>query len=135
MTEALLDRAPRDGWRRWPQLLRLLGVAVPFVVALVCAYVDLSILLLAWLPFLVGIVGAAIFRSWWALLAIPLSLGIGLLAGIALGGGALHPTHPTFIAGAALFGSLALMPATIGAAIGVPLGHELEQLVPTNRSA
>ena len=131
MTEALFGRAPRGGWGRWAQL-RLLGVALPFVLALVCSYVDLSILLLAWLPFLVGVAGAAILRSWWALLAIPLALVIGTLPSVIFSPGGLHPTDPGFIAGAALLGSLALAPVMIGAAIGVPLGHELDQLVPSN---
>jgi hypothetical protein len=47
VTEALFGRAPRGGWGRWAPKLRLLGVALPFVLALVCSYVALSILLLA----------------------------------------------------------------------------------------
>ena len=132
MTGTLHARAPRGGWRRWAQQTQLLGVALPFAVALVCSYVDLSVLLLAWLPFLVGVAGAAILRSWWALLAIPLALVIGTLPSFLLGPGGFHPTDPGFIAGAALFASLALVEATIGAAIGVPLGRELEQLIPSN---
>ena len=121
------------GWRGRAPQLHLLGVALPFVVALVCSYVDLSILLLTWPPFLVGIVGAAILRSWWALLAIPLALVIGILPSVVLGSDGLHLTDPGFIAGTALFVVLALVPVTAGAAIGVPLGHELEQLVPSTR--
>jgi hypothetical protein len=132
VTEALFGRRPRGGWGRWPPQVRLLGVALPFVVALVCSYVDLSILLLAWLPFVLGVVGAAILRSWWALLAIPLALVIGILPSIVLSPD-LHPSDPGFAAGTVLFVILALVPVTIGAAIGVPLGDELEQLVPSNR--
>lgn len=117
--------------RNWTSQLRLLGVALPFVVALVCSEVDLSILLVAWLPFLLGVAGAAILRSWWALLAIPLALAVGTLLGTLPDG--IHPTDPGFIAGTALFVVLALVEVTIGAAIGVPLGHELEKLVPSNR--
>jgi hypothetical protein len=133
VTEVLFGRALRGGWGRWTQQLRLLGVALPFAVALVCSYVDLSILLLPWLPFLLGVVGAAILRSWWALLAIPLALVIGTLPSIVFSPGGLNPADPGFVAGTALFVFLALVPVTIGAAIGVPLGDELEQLVPSNR--
>jgi hypothetical protein len=129
MTNSPLTRIPRGSWT--PQR-RLVGVALVFVVALVCAKVDLSILLLAWLPFLLGVAGAAILRSWRALLEIPLALAIGTLLSSILSDG-LHPTDPGFIAGTALFVLLALVPATIGAAIGVPLGHELEQLAPSDR--
>ncbi len=128
MTKAPFSRTPRGTWTPQP---RLLGVALPFVVALVCSYIDLSILLLVWLPFLLGVAAAAILRSWWALLAIPIALVIGTLLGIVPHG--LHPTNPGFIAGTALFVLLALVEVTIGAAIGVPLGHELEKLVPSNR--
>jgi ABC-type xylose transport system permease subunit len=128
MTMAPFSRTPRGTWTPQP---RLIGVALPFVVALVCSYIDLSILLLVWLPFLLGVAAAAILRSWWALLAIPLALVVGTLLGIAPHG--LHPTHPGFIAGTALFVFLTLVEVTIGAAIGVPLGHELEKLVPSNR--
>jgi hypothetical protein len=133
VTEVLSSRAPRGGWGRRAPQLRLLGVALPFVMALVCSYVDLSILLLAWLPFLLGVVGAAILRSWWALLAIPLALVIGTLPSIVFSPDGLHPTDPGFVAGTVLFVILALVPVTIGAAIGVPSGHELEQLVPSSR--
>jgi hypothetical protein len=128
MTKAPFSGTPRGSCTPQP---RLLGVALPFLVALVCSEVDLSILLLAWLPFLLGVVSAAILRSWWALLAIPLALMIGTLLGIVPDG--LHPTDPGFIAGTALFVLLALVEVTIGAAIGVPLGHELERLAPSKR--
>ena len=133
MSGPLFGGVAPGGWRGWAPQLHLLGVALPFVVALVCSYVDLSILLLAWPPFLVGVVGAAILRSWWALLAIPLALVIGILPSVVLGSDGLHLTDPGFIAGMALFVVLALVPVTAGAAIGVPLGHELEQLVPSTR--
>ena len=116
MTGSSFSRTSRRTWTPQP---RLLGVALPFVVALVCSEVDLSILLLAWLPFLLGVAGAAILRSWWALLAIPLALVIGTLLGALPDG--IHPTDPGFIAGTALFVILALVEVTIGAAIGVPL--------------
>ena len=85
----------------------------------------------AWLPFLLGVAGAAILRSWWALLAIPLALVIGTLLGTHPD--SFHPSAPGFIAATALFVLLALVEVTIGAAIGVPLGHELEKLAPSNR--
>ena len=132
MTGTLFSCLRRGEWRRWATQPHLLGVSLPFLVALVCSSIDLSILLLAWLPFLLGVAGAAILRSWRALLEIPLALAIGTLLSSVLTDG-LHPTDPGFIAGTTLFLLLALVPATIGAAIGVPLGHELEQLAPSDR--
>ena len=132
MTGTPFNRVPRAEWTRWATQPHLLGVAVPFLVAFVCSSIDLSIVLLPWLPFLVGVAGAAILRSWWALFEIPLALAIGTLLSSVLTDG-LHPTDPGFIATTALFVLLAPVPATIGAALGVPLGHELEQLVPSDR--
>ena len=132
MTGTLFSRLRWDEWRRWATQPHLFGVSLPFLVALVCSSIDLSILLLAWLPFLLGVAGAAILRSWRALLEIPLALAIGTLLSSVLTDG-LHPTDPGFIAGTGLFVLLALVPATIGAAIGVPLGHELEELAPSDR--
>jgi hypothetical protein len=125
-------RVPRDEWRRWATQPRLLGIALPFLVALVCSSIDLSILLLAWLPFLLGVASAAILRSGRALLEVPLALGIGALLSSVITDG-LQPTDPGFIAGTALVVLLVLVPALIGAAIGVALGHELEQLAADRR--
>ena len=113
MSGPLFGGVAPGGWRGWAPQLHLLGVALPFVVALVCSEIDLSVLMLAWLPFLLGVVGAAILRSWWALLAIPLALIIGTLPSIVLSPDGLHATDPGFIAGTALFALLALLPVTI----------------------
>ena len=107
--------------------VRLLGIVLPFVVSLVCSYIDLSILLLAWLPFLIGVVSGALLRSWWALLVVPVMLALGTLPSVFTSGG-FNPGGPSFVAGATLFGLLAVFPITVGAAIGVAMGHELERL-------
>jgi hypothetical protein len=112
----------------WTPRLKLLGIAVPFVVSLVCSYVDLSILLVPWMALLLGVVSAALLRSWWALLVLPIAFTIGTLPGILSSSGAPNVTGSGFIAGATLFVLLALVPLMFGAAIGVPLGRELERL-------
>jgi hypothetical protein len=111
-----------------PPLLSLLGIAVPFVVSLICAFIDLSILFLPWATFLLGVISAALLRSWWALLIVPIAIAIGTLPKIIfISHGLPDPTSPGFIAGAILFLLVGLFPSTIGAAIGVPLRHELER--------
>ena len=105
-----------------------LGIGVSFVVGLLCSYVDLSILLLAWIPFLVGVVSGAFIRSWWGLLLVPIALTIGILPSVIVGSGSFDLTAPSFAAAATLFVLLALFPIVVGAAIGIPLGHALEQL-------
>jgi len=105
-----------------------LGIGIAFVVGLLCSYVDLSILLLAWIPFLVGVVSGAFIRSWWGLLFAPIALTIGILPSVVVGSGSFDLTAPSFVAAATLFVLLALVPVMVGAAIGIPLGHELEQL-------
>ena len=105
-----------------------LGIGIAFVVGLVCSYVDLSILLLAWFPFLVGVVSGAFIRSWWGLLLVPIALTLGILPSVIVGSGSFDLTAPSFAAAATLFVLLALFPIMVGAAIGIPLGHELEQL-------
>jgi hypothetical protein len=105
-----------------------LGIGVAFVVGLLCSYVDLSILLLAWIPFLVGVVSGAFIRSWWGLLLVPIALTLGILPSVIVGSGGFDLTAPSFVAAATLFALLALVEVVVGAAIGIPLGHELEQL-------
>lgn len=121
--QALAASAP--GWPPW---LKLLGIAVPFVVSLVCSYVDLSILMVSWMALLLGVVSAALLRSWWALLVLPVAFTVGTLPGILSSSGFPDVTGSGFIAGATLFVLLALVHLTFGAAIGVPLGRELERL-------
>jgi len=124
---ALSHRAIALSAQRLTPRLTLLGIAVPLVVSLVCAFTDLSILFLPWVAFLVGVVSAALLRSWWALLVVPIALAVGTLPKIILiSHGLPDMTFPGFVAGFSLF-LPELISAAIGAAIGVPLGHELER--------
>jgi hypothetical protein len=108
--------------------LNVLGVAVPFIVGLACAFTDLSILFLPWVAFLLGVLSAALLRSWWALLTVPVALTLGILPKImVISHGLPNMASPGFTAGVILFLLVVLVPVTIGAAIGVPLGHELER--------
>jgi hypothetical protein len=115
--------------RPLPPLLHLLGLALPLLVGLLSASIDLSLLFLPWLTFLLGVVSAALLRSWSALVSVPVTLTIGTLPSIIfIAHGLPNVTSPGFIAGVILYLLTALIPAVIGAAIGVPLGHELERL-------
>jgi hypothetical protein len=115
--------------RSLPPLLHLLGLALPLLVGLLSASIDLSLLFLPWLTFLLGVVSAALLRSWSALVSVPVTLTIGTLPSIIfIAHGLPNVTSPGFIAGVILYLLTALIPAVIGAAIGVPLGHELERL-------
>jgi hypothetical protein len=108
--------------------LNLLGVAVPFIASLIGAFIDLSILFVAWVAFLLGVLSAALLRSWWALLVVPVAVTLGTLPKImVIAHGLPNMASPGFIAGVILFLLVVLVPVTIGAAIGVPLGHELER--------
>jgi hypothetical protein len=115
-------------WARPLPPLTILGVAVPFIVALVCAFIDLSVLFLPWVAFLLGVLSAALLRSWWALLVVPVAVTLGTLPKImVISHGLPDMASPGFIAGVILFLLAVLVTVTIGAAIGVPLGHELER--------
>jgi hypothetical protein len=115
--------------RPFPPLLNLLGLALPLLIGVLCASINLSILFLPWLTFLLGVVSAALLRSWWAVVSVPVTLTLGTLPNIILISHGLPDIRgPGFIAGVILFFFSALIPAVIGAVIGVPLGHEVERL-------
>ena len=123
---------PRDsrGTPVWSGRLRVVGALLPLAAGFACAVVDQSLLLAPWIPFTFGACGAALFRSWWAVLVVPTALSLGVVSGLAAAGGGLSgPGHPGFALGLALFVGLAVFPATTGAAIGAPLGKELERTV------
>ena len=99
------------------------------VVSFICSFIDLSLLLVAWYPFLLGVVSAALFRSWWAMLVVPAALSLGTLLGISLREGGLPNIASTgFAEGVALFVAFGVVPIVIGAAIGAPLGKHIERL-------
>jgi hypothetical protein len=121
-----------SAWRGWDLWLRLLGVAVAvgggMVLSLPTA-VPLAVTLV--LPLVVGVVSAALVRSWWALLIVPLAFRLGfLLVGIPLAGGfdvlARNSSEGTAELITILFG-LQLVPVALGIAIGTPIGKKLEQ--------
>lgn len=119
-----------SSWREWSRWLRILGVVVPLVVSFICSFIDLSLLLVVWFPFLLGVVSAALFRSWWAVLVVPTALSIGALLGISLREGGLPNIASTgFAEGVALFVAFGIVPMVIGAAIGAPLGKQIERLL------
>jgi hypothetical protein len=121
---------PAASWRGWSLWLRVLGAVLPLVVGLVCSFVDLSLLLVMWLPFLLGVVSAALFRSWWAVLVVPAALSLGTLLGIiVIESGLPNLAGPGFLEGVTLFVSLGVVPMAIGAAIGAPLGKQIERLL------
>ena len=121
---------PASSWRGWSRWLRVLGVVVPLVVSFVCPFIDLSLLLVVWIPFLLGVVSAALLRSWWAVLVVPTALSIGAILSIILREGGLpNIAAPGFVEGVTLFVFFGVVPMAIGAAIGAPIGKQIERLL------
>ena len=113
----------------WGSPLRILGILLPLAAGLVCAFIDQSLLLVSWIPFTVGVASAALLRSWWAVLLAPAAVSVGTLLGLlAAGSGPNDITDPGFAAGLTVFALLALLPAATGAAIGAPLGKEIQRM-------
>ena len=123
---------PTSSWRGWDLGLRLLGVAVAVVGGVVLSLpmaVPLAVVLV--LPLVVGVVSAALVRSWWALLIVPVAFRGGfLLVGIPLAGGfdvlARSSSEGIVEVFTILYG-LQLVPVALGIAIGTPIGKKLEQ--------
>lgn len=124
--------APTSSWRGWDLWLRLLGVAIAVVGGVVLSLptaVPLAVALV--LPLVVGVVSAALVRSWWALLIVPVAFRVGfLLVGIPLAGGfdvlARSSSEGAIEVVTILYG-LQVVPVALGIAIGTPLGKKLEQ--------
>ncbi len=123
---------PTSSWRGWDRWLRLLGVAVSVgggVVLSLPTAVPLAVVLV--MPFVVGVVSAALLRSWWALLIVPVAFRVGfVLISIPLAGGfdvlARSSTEGTIESLGILYG-LQLVPVALGIAMGTPIGKKLEQ--------
>jgi len=123
---------PTSSWRGWDRWLLLLGVAVSVAGGVLCSLptaVPLAVALV--LPLLVGVVSAALVRSWWALLIVPVAFRIGfLLIGIPLAGAfdvlARSSSEGTVEVFTILYG-LQLVPVALGIALGIPIGKKLEQ--------
>ena len=113
----------------WRSALRMLAILLPLAAGLVCSFIDQSLLLVSWIPFTLGVASAALLRSWWAVLFAPAALSIGTLLGLAAAGSGLNDiTDPGFVAALTFFALLALLPAATGAAIGAPLGKEIQRV-------
>ena len=113
----------------WRSPLRILAILLPLAAGLACSLIDQSLLLVSWIPFTLGVASAALLRSWWAVLLAPAALSIGTLLGLAAAGSGLNDiTDPGFVAGLTFFALLALLPAATGAAIGAPLGKEIQRV-------
>jgi hypothetical protein len=113
----------------WRSPLRMLAILLPLAAGLACSLTDQSLLLVSWIPFTVGAASAALLRSWWAVLLAPAALSTGTLLGLLAAGSGLNDiTNPGFAAGLTIFALLALLPAATGAAIGAPLGKEIERV-------
>ena len=113
----------------WRSALRILAILLPLAAGLVCSLIDQSLLLVSWIPFTLGVASAALLRSWWAVLFAPAALSIGTLLGLAAAGSGLNDiSDPGFVAALTFFVLLALLPAATGAAIGAPLGKEIERV-------
>ena len=121
-----------SAWRGWDRWLRLFGVAVSVgggVALSLPTAVPLAVVLT--LPLLVGVVSAALVRSWWALLIVPVAFRVGfVLIGLPLAGGfdvlARSSPEGAIEVFTILYG-LQLVPVAIGIALGTPIGKQLDQ--------
>ena len=121
-----------SAWRGWDRWLRLLGVAVAVgggVVLSLPTAVPLAVILV--LPLVVGLLSAALLRSWWALLIVPVAFRVGfLLAGIPLAGAfdvLARSSSDGIVEVFTILYGLQLVPVALGIALGTPIGKKLEQ--------
>lgn len=133
--QLLEDKPPAasiPSWRGWDLWVRVGGVAIAVVGGVVCSLpTALPLGLYVMLPLVVGVVSAALLRSWWAILIVPVAFRVGfLLVGIPLAGGfdavALSSSEAHVEVLATLYG-LQLVAVAIGIAIGTLTGKELGQ--------
>ena len=123
---------PTSLWRGWDLWLRLLAVAVSVGGGLVLSLptpVPLAVDLV--MALVVGVVSAALFRSWWALLIGPVAFRVGfVLIGIPLAGAfdVLARSSPEgTVEGLGILVGLQLVPVALGLALGTPIGKKIEQ--------
>jgi hypothetical protein len=124
--------APTSSWRGWDRWLRLLGVAVAVVGGVVLSFpTDMPLAVVLVLPLVVGVLSAALLRSWWALLIVPVAFRVGfLLVSIPLAGAfdvlARSSSEGTVEVFTILYG-LQVVPVALGVALGTPIGKQLGQ--------
>lgn len=124
--------AHMSAWRGWDLWLRVVGVAGALVGGIVCSLptaVPMAVYLV--LPLVVGVASAALLRSWWAVVIVPVAFRVGfLLVGLPLAGAfdsvALRSSEATSEVLAILYG-LNLVPVAIGIAVGTLIGKEIER--------
>ena len=114
-------------WRTRSRLFWALGVIVPLVAGLPIAFLQTpdetswNVFLL--LVILVGIVSAALLRSWWAMLIVPVAFSVGLSLSQSFAYG-----FDKFVPGLLNYITLFfIVLVEIGVLIGTPLGKMIEQ--------
>ncbi len=121
---------PASSWRGWNFWLRVLGVVVPLVGGFAFSFpnpLPLAVVVLE--PILMGFVAAALLRSWWAMLIVPVGLSAGFFLGniFQMGGLDLQSWAASGFEGVDIVVILGVVPVAIGVAIGTPLGKKIEQ--------
>lgn len=131
--------APAFSWRGWDLLLRILGIVMAFGGGIAVGYAatssEISSAVSGWWTLLALVVGGALFamlfRSWAAILILPVVFSGGVFLGTIIQGGGFDfqkwlPTaaEATYIL--VIFGDLPLL---LGVVIGTPLGKRLEQRI------
>ncbi len=129
------DEAPfhveeTPSWRARSRLVRILGVAVPLVAGFGLAfpsYLPLGVYSL--LPIFVGLLSAGLFRSWWALLTVPVAFSVGFVLSniIQMGGLDVQSWAASNFEGVDILVILGVVPVNIGVFIGTPLGKMIEK--------
>jgi hypothetical protein len=123
---------PASSWRGWSLWLRVLGVVLPLVGGFSRAFqIDIPLEVYLLVPVLIGVVSAGLYRSWWAMLIVPVAYTVGFyLAGVYRSGTfdyVLNSSPDGLLEGTALLVGLGVVPIAIGAAIGIPIGKKIEQ--------
>ena len=123
--------------------MRILGIVVPlvggflvFALPYAGIWVVQTIEGMILIAGLLGLIGVSLFRSWWALAIVPVALAVGQLLGAALppilqGNGIdLQAWAQQHFEPLDMVVILGVVPAVIGAAIGIPIGKWMEERLP-----
>jgi len=118
---------PASSWRSWSFWLRVLGVVVPLVGGFALMFLqspdEASWNVFLLLVVLVGVVSAALLRSWWAILIVPVALDLGHALSESFQYG-FDTFVPSLVFGVVL---LLIVLVEIGVLIGIPIGKRIEQ--------